>query len=166
MAGEILAEVVAACGELALRALFTGPVREWRLDRFVGGLDGDRRVAFFEILAAAVLHDGHISTVEEKWLEKRREAAKEDAAVVDAALATVKASLPAGSDDAAYQAFLEPRARLFEDESSREAIFKAVLVVQQAGPFAADPAPIHREALGITVERASVLLRKFSSMLG
>jgi hypothetical protein len=164
MAGEILAEVVAACGEGALRLFLTGPVREWRLNSFVGDLDRDRKVAFFEIVASAVLEDAHVSAWEEKWLAARRDAVKDEAELVDAALATVKEALPPGSDDAARATFLERRAALFADEDAREKVFKAVLVVQQTGTFSSDPAPLYRTALGITEARASVLLSQLSSL--
>lgn len=157
MAIEILGELFITVGaEFAFWLAMTGPVREWRLDSFYKDLSDGQRRAFLAMMAAAVLSDGKIDEREARWIERRKEALPEQAALVDDALEQTRKALPGGLMGEAGVAFLAERAAHFTDEEDRERVFLAAAALLR---FTERPEALllFRDALSITEQRAAVL---------
>lgn len=121
MIAELLAEVATTW---ATRGV-TGSFRDWREDQRFEELPEDHQRTFLELVIAAVFYDGVESSRETAWLDRKRQAGSE-AALVDAAVATVREALPEGSGDDALVAFAEPRAKLLTEGDSRVEAFEAM----------------------------------------
>ncbi len=164
MAGELIAELVAAAGEVAIRAVLAGPVREWRLDSFYEDLAPDQRRQMLEVMAAAIVHDGHVSEFEEAWLDRRRKADPGEPERVEAALATAREALT-GAQTEAYRTFVAARASAFPDEDAREKVVKAAFVLLRASAASEAVFATFGEALGVPETRWSVIRARLDHLL-
>jgi hypothetical protein len=164
MAAELVVELIAAAGEIALRALLAKPIREWRLNSFYEGLDAEKKTAMLEVVAGAIVHDGHVSDFEKEWLEKRRASNRDDAARVDAALEVAGGTMK-GADDAACRSFVAERAKAFADEGDRERVVKVTFVVLRANHASASTFAAFGDGMGVPQTKQGVILARIDQLL-
>lgn len=165
MAVEILGELLVTLGaELALRAALSGPVREWRLDRFYNGLSDDQRRAFLDLVALAVRADGKVDEREALWLARRKEVAPEVAAEIDQAFARVESGLREGLSSPSATTYLAERVARFTDDDDRERIYVSLAVLLRPQGNAAALAQF-RDALALSTTKATTLDAAIDSSL-
>lgn len=160
MAGEIFAEALALVGQLAIEA---GAIkfRIWRDESHFESLDEEAKRAFLEVVIAAILADGHESELERAWLARREEVGAARA-LIDEALATVRAALPPGASLDARAAFVGARHDALGDEETRERAFAnaARILLASGGAGAVDEAKAFGMALGLSEGDASSAITK------
>ncbi len=161
---EIVAELLAVGGQLAVHALIAGPVREWRLSSFYGDLDRDRKRAFLEIVCAAIVHDGQVSEAEQKWLDRRATSDENDGDLVESALGVAKAAL-SGAAPATYRAYVAERAEAFAANGDREKVYVAAAVLLQGNGASTSTLELFGDALGLAGTRRGELDAQLAQLM-
>jgi hypothetical protein len=163
MAAEILGELlITLVAQVAAHAALTGPVREWKLDRFYKGLDEPKKRAFLELIALAVHADGVVDARETQWLARRKEVGPEVGAEIDGAFEHVKTTLRDGLSSPSAATFLAERVAKFTDDDDRERIYVALAVLLSPAANITALAQF-RDALAISTTKATWIDSKVAS---